>query len=302
MITRLQSSNMALNKRSADDAGVSGVGGGEGGDGDEEVKKRARSGDAATRSSEVEVLDTCGMLGLSAGDALQVRWELADPESGSCEAIWWDCKLGEIAGTHRVGGDDGEEEDEDGAGNARSNNSGAGGHAESDNSGAGGGSSRASPQPADSALLVSRSLRYAARPPEFPDEEVRSVCFVDNSTVLDLGSDTLMEWRSARALTGSVDDIECSIEPIIQPIVERLWASYTQRADAASQRCMASAIARIKARVSDAFKALAQRKRSAGEEDTMEEGDVQRVLAEVGPSFPAIVQAEFAALAVPECD
>ena len=65
---------------------------------------------------------------------------------------------------------------------------------------------------------------------------------------------------------------------------------------------MASAIRRIKACVTDAFTALAERKRSAGEDAEVEQSDVQRVLAEVGPSFPALVRAEFAALAVPECD
>ena len=267
-----------LKKRNADEAGVSGDA--------EGVVKRTHSADAADYSPEVEVLDTCNMLGLSAGDALQVKWELVDAETGSCEAIWWDCELGEPTGTHRVGGDDAEEEEEDKA--EKTNNR------KSDTDG-----SSASPS-ADSALLVSRSLRYSARPPDFPDEELRSVCFVDNAQVLDLESDTLMEWRSARALTGST--IEEIIEPIIQPIVERLWASYTQRADAASQRCMASAIRRIKACVTDAFTALAERKRSAGEDAEVEQSDVQRVLAEVGPSFPALVQAEFAALAVPECD
>ena len=86
-----------MKKRNADEA-VSGDA--------EGVVKRTHSADAADYSPEVEVLDTCNMLGLSAGDALQVKWELVDAETGSCEAIWWDCELGEPTGTHRVGGDD----------------------------------------------------------------------------------------------------------------------------------------------------------------------------------------------------
>ncbi len=131
----------------------------------------AESGGDAEVAAIASQLDVTSALNLSAGNSLEVKWDMTDVETGKAREVWWGCLLKATCGQHAIE-DLGDDED---------------GH-------------RVSPGGADTqdkVVLPVYELDYDPLPPDYPERESARVCFTSDHTLYDVDQDATQVWRIA---------------------------------------------------------------------------------------------------------
>lgn len=272
------------------------------------LSKRPREEDSSPPSKHPKnepaspALDISGALGLLPGSKLQVLWHLADSdeEDEASESVWWDCTLLPSTGeVHELLDEEAESCSESWDGGADDGN-GARVSATPPES------TTASPphSPIEKRVRVKvHVLRYAARPPEFPETEDIRVVFGSANTLLDIENDATMEWRhqceAVRAADIEVGDtanpleddevtgtVESVVQSTMQNVLQRVWPAMHKRADAASQRRVASVMREAGEHVKAAFHARLREKTEQGAlTNVITVADTRLVLESIAPSL-----------------
>ena len=131
--------------------------------------------------------------------------------------------------------------------------------------------------------MTVRVLRYAARPPDFPNPEDVRVCFVGTDTLLDLDANDTMQWRAA----ADENVAEMTIDDMVGLTMASAWkkimaGSAGVAADHASKMRVASVMRVASDRVRAALHEELRLKATVGDR-RVEAADVQAAIATVAP-------------------